>query len=124
MEFPCQSCGGTLRASDDVIGRYVICVHCERPNVVPDPPPLLLKDVSLADVLAEAHCPYCGYLLKGLAENRCPECGRRFDPLRVIRRGDRRERQKLADKMFVAGMAAGAVLAVALLSLCGGLWSR
>jgi hypothetical protein len=32
------------------------------------------------DPLANAHCPQCGYSLRGLPENRCPECGRVFDP--------------------------------------------
>jgi hypothetical protein len=33
-----------------------------------------------ADLLADAHCPHCGYSLRGLPENRCPECGEAFDP--------------------------------------------
>ena len=119
MEFRCQHCGDPLSVSDEVIGRHVMCIHCERSNVVPDPTPVLLENVSLAAVLAEVRCPHCGYLLKGLTDNRCPECGRRFDPIRVIRLvGNPRRRER---DLFVAGMVAGAILVITLLSLCSGL---
>jgi hypothetical protein len=34
---------------------------------------------AIQDPLPDAHCPHCGYSLRGLPENRCPECGRAFD---------------------------------------------
>jgi hypothetical protein len=36
------------------------------------------------DPLADAHCPHCGYSLRGLPENRCPECGKPFGPHELL----------------------------------------
>lgn len=44
------------------------------PDLVSHAPP------TGCDVLADAHCPCCGYALRGLTGRRCPECGTEFDP--------------------------------------------
>jgi hypothetical protein len=40
--------------------------------------------MSMAQSIADAHCPSCGYSLRGIAEHRCPECGFHYD-LRAVR---------------------------------------
>ena len=55
--------------------------------IIPEPPKMILANISLAEVIATLTCPHSQYSLRGLVENRCPECGWRFDPIHLLRRG-------------------------------------
>jgi DNA-directed RNA polymerase subunit RPC12/RpoP len=119
VQFACAKCGKALGASDTLVGSVIVCWHCQQPNRVPEPAPTLLRNVSLASVLAELRCPHCGYQLEGLVENLCPECGRRFDPLHLLRKD---ARAQSGHWTFAWGFFAGGVLVfVVFVALCAGL---